>query len=217
MIAWTIEAALASNVFDRVLVSTDSEEIALIAKEYGADVPFLREQCTDDHSTVSDVMIHVLHQIRTQLDESYSTITQLMPNCPLRTTSIIVDSFRHFQEHNYDSQISCFQFGWNNPWWAVTLDAENKPKKLFPDAFKSRSQDLSDLYCPTGAIWISKVDKLIQSGTFYSSDHRFFPISWCNSVDIDTPDDWAMAELIFQRNNKCQEQYEQTENSCFAW
>ena len=120
-----------------------------------------------------------------------------MANCPLRTEQEIVTAYNHFREHKYDFQISCFKFGWMNPWWAAELNGNFVPKKLFEEAAGKRSQDLPELYCPTGAVWFARCDKLKESGTFYGAGYRMFPMDWKAAVDIDNYDDLEMAKLLY--------------------
>ena len=79
-----------------------------------------------------------------------------------------------------------------NPWWALKLDSDGTGTKLFDNTF-IRSQDLPELYCPTGAIWCAKVDNLKEDRTFYGKDHKFFEIPWQNAVDIDDKEDFSFA------------------------
>lgn len=196
MIAWTIEAALTSGVFDKVIVSTDSELIAETAQQFGASVPFLRKSHFDDISPVSEATISALDQAEAHYNESYDTVIQLMSNCPLRGADEIKVAYENFVIKNLRFQISCFQFHWMNPWWAASLDHDGLPKVLFPEALKQRSQDLPDLFCPTGAIWIAKTNALRNANTFYGEDHRYFPMHWIPAMDIDTPEDLLMANAF---------------------
>lgn len=203
MIVWTIEAALDSGKFDRVLVSTDSEEIAGVAKAHGASAPFLREAHADDLAPVSAATLAALGQVESQLGERYDCVTQLMANCPLRTADDIVDALNNFEQKRAPSQISCFKYGWMNPWWAVKLDGNGTPEKLFPEGYGTvRSQDLPELYCPTGAIWIAQADALKKHGSFYLPDHRYHPLSWQSALDIDDADDLQLAETVFSMRQK---------------
>jgi len=205
MIAWTIEAALASNICDDVIVSTDSMKIAEISRSFGATVPFLREINHDDRTPVSKATITALQQSESYFDCHFDVIIQLMPNCPLRSSSDIVQAYKNFQQQGAAFQISCFQFMLSNPWWAVKLSDNGEPDSLFPQEMTSRSQDLPDLYCPTGAIWIANRDALIDSKTFYGKNHRFFPLNWQSAIDIDTKDDLqlAYAVALLQSNIEC--------------
>lgn len=196
MIAWTIEAALQSGCFDEVLVSTDDEEIAEASRAAGAAVPFLRQENADDHAPASQATISALKQAEAHWDTHFDLIAQLMPNCPLRAASHIQEAIRHFMAENLSFQISCFRFGWMNPWWSVQLSSNGIPERMFPDAAKQRSQDLPSLYCPTGAIWLANRNALLAADTFYGPEHRFFPLDWQAAVDIDDMEDLRMAKAV---------------------
>jgi len=200
LIAWTIEAALETGLFDKVVVSTDDQEIAALAQDFGAEVPFLREKYSDDVTPVSKVSQYVLEEFKARYQLEFDHVVQLMPNCPIRNSADIINSYRYFEENNIQFQLSCFKFEWMNPWWAVKLNASNEPQALFPEALKTRSQDLEALYCPTGAIWIAQAKVLLEQGTFYGKDYRFYPISWKSAVDIDNNEDLEFAKVIFQKN-----------------
>lgn len=195
MIAWTIEAALESKVFNRVMVSTDDEEIAKISKQFGASVPFLRKENIDDYSNVSTVIVNVLEEI----EEDYDCVVMLMANCPLRNSQDIknaVNNFHSNKESNF--QLSSFKFGWMNPWWAHTIQKKEIGLPLLSkNNTNIRSQDLKDLYCITGAIWISNVPEILKSRTFYGNNYTLKPLNWKNAIDIDHYEDLEMANIIF--------------------
>jgi N-acylneuraminate cytidylyltransferase len=197
LIAWTIEAAIKSNLFDRIIVSTDSEEIAEISRGFGALVPFMRKVANDDYTSVSVSTVATLIESELFWNESYESVTQLMPTCPLRTADDIKLAFQNFILNDAPSQISCFKFGWNNPWWAASIDVFGSPKKIFTEKYSSRSQDLQELYCPTGAIWIASADFLKLTSNFYSEGHTYFPMNWIRSIDIDEKSDLLLAEKFF--------------------
>ena len=196
MIAWTIEAALETNLFDHVIVSTDFEDIAEISKKHGAEVPFLRQKTTDDISPVSLATLEALEQAEKYYEEEFDNVVQLMANTPLRTGEDIKGMFDYFKQQEYDSMLSCFKFGWMNPWWAFEKDKDDKSHMIFQKAIKQRSQDLPDLFCPTGAIWISRCEILKKQQTFYSPNHRFYEIDWKAAVDIDEYEDLEFAKVI---------------------
>lgn len=202
LLAWTIEAARESGIFDRILVSTEDPKVAAVTERCGAEVPFLRHNCFEDYSPVSAATISALRQVQSVLNEDYENVVQLMPNCPLRQSRHIVDAFHNFLNGNSKSQISCFKFGWMNPWWAVTLDEKFSPSRIFPENYEKRSQDLPQVYCPTGAIWIAKCETLIQEGSFYGKSHVFYPMDWQAAIDIDDSDDLEMAKCLFQMNHE---------------
>lgn len=199
MIAWTIQAAKNSGLFDRILVSTDDQHIAEVSRDWGADVPFLRTSHADDHAPVSEATVVALKQSMDYWQEDYSLVTQLMANCPLRTAEDIIQAVTQFEAHRRDFQISCFKYGWMNPWWAVKIDSNAYPERLFPETSAKRSQDLPELFCPTGAIWIANVSKLLRTRSFYGPNHVFEPLSWESAVDIDDYDDLRFAEVLNQK------------------
>lgn len=203
MLEWTVEAALNTEVFDRVIVSTEDAEIARIAVGAGAE-PFLREQYYDDITPISSVTISVLDQARAVLSEEYETVVQLMANCPLRRAADIQAALEAFDASGANFQISCTRFGWLNPWWALKRDGDGRGEWLFPDAAHSRSQDLQPLFVPTGAIWIARAHALESAGTFYGPGHRFEPMGWDSAVDIDDADDLAFAQAVLQMRHEPQ-------------
>ena len=199
MIAWTIEAALKTNMFDMVLVSTDCNEIAKISLKYGAEVPFLRKAHYDDNSTVSEATRSALKQLKKFNGINYDIVVQLMANCPIRSSTDIISQVKQYEESEGDfSLISAFEYGMFNPWWAHYKNKKNELEKIFENYDDTnRSQDLPELMCPTGAIWISNVKKLNKTGTFYSEGYNFHKISWIEAIDIDNIDDLQLAKAAY--------------------
>lgn len=197
MLAWTVEAAVQSGQFDRVLVSTDDVEIAKIGQSFGASVPFLRETAADDVASSSAATLAALRQAEQHWGDKYEVVTQLMANCPLRDATDIRASIKNFVASGADAQISSFRFGWMNPWWAAKLGEQGSPEYLFPNARSARSQDLPPLYCPSGAIWVARNSALKAAETFYVPNHIFFPLTWMSAMDIDDVEDLEMARACF--------------------
>jgi pseudaminic acid cytidylyltransferase len=197
LIAYTIEAALKSALFGRVVVSTDSEEIADVARTNGADVPFLRSsQISDDVTPVSAATADALERLDPD-GTQYKIVAQLMANCPLRTAADLVSSYKQFSETSSDAQISVVRYGWQNPWWAMRRDAGSFAlDPLFPREMSARSQDLPELFCPTGAIWWGKTKAIREQRTFHIPGRTGWEISWQHGVDIDTPEDMEFAEAL---------------------
>lgn len=199
LIAYTIEAALVSGLFDEVLVSTDSDEIAAIARDCGAAVPFLRcLDLADDHTPVSAVTLDALERCV----GAYTNVAQLMPNCPTRTATDVRDSYTQFVTSESSSQLSITRFGWQNPWWALRRSEALELEPVFEASITSRSQDLPEVFCPTGAIWWAKADVLREHGSFHIAGRTGWEIAWRHGVDIDTEDDWAMAETLIRMSSE---------------
>ena len=202
MIGWTIESAIKSDLFDRVVVSTDDKKIATESILLGATVPFFRESAADDISPVSAATIAAVLHAQEYWNEEHDVVVQLMPNCPIRNDKDIIDALENFNSSDSNFQLSSFKYGWMNPWWAAKLNSVGRPDPLFPEALKSRSQDLPDLFCPTGAIWIANVPALLKEETFYGENHIFYSMNWKSAVDIDDYDDLEFASAVFQLTNK---------------
>jgi len=199
LIGYTIEAALESGLFDRVVVSTDCQKISDISKSLGAEVPFMRDQnIADDITPISAATLDALNKLDPESNK-YEYICQLMANCPMRDASDIIASFKHFTAVNARTQISVTRYGWLNPWWAMEMGADKPLTPLFAEKLKERSQDLPSLFCPTGAIWWATCDALRKEKTFHTQDRRGFELSWKKAVDIDDHDDWDMAEFLMAR------------------
>ena len=196
ILAYSIEAALQSGIFERVVVSTDDREIAEIACDHGAEVPFLRDgHLADDLTPVSAATVDML----TRLDgdsSHFDYVCQLMPNCPLRTADDIVNSYQQLEATHSKSQISVVRYGWQNPWWAFQRNDQLQLEPLFKESIAVRSQDLPPLFCPTGAVWWAEAQTLKREGTYHVSNRTGWEISWQHGLDIDTEEDWLMAEVL---------------------
>lgn len=197
MIAHTLEAALGCDLFDTVVVSTDNDEIADVARSCGAEVPFIRDaSLADDQTHVSAVILDALARLDEQ-GRAYRSVAQLMPNCPLRSAVDIADSHRNFVEGGGGLQISVTRYGWLNPWWALELADDGTVREHTPEAWTARSQDLPQLYCSTGAVWWADVERLREAGSFQAPGRRGFELPWQRAIDIDDEDDLRLAHVLF--------------------
>jgi CMP-N-acetylneuraminic acid synthetase len=196
LLAYTVDAARRSGLFARIVVTTDSPLIAEIATASGAEVPFLRQPAlADDVTPVSAATLDALERLDPG-GATYLQVCQLMPNCPLRTAADIVASHQQFIETGADSQVSVVRFGWQNPWWAMRRTSDLTLAPLFPERMAERSQDLPELFCPTGAVWWAKAEVLRTEGTFHVPGRTGWEISWIHGTDIDTEDDWVLTEVL---------------------
>lgn len=201
LISYTISAACQSGIFSHIVVSTDSKEIADIASSWGAEVPFIRKpELADDFTPVSSVTLDALDMLDPDGSE-YDCVAQLMPNCPLRDSSDVLSSYADFVTSKGPSKISVAKYHWLNPWWAMKGDDKKQLSFIFHEESKKRSQDLSELVCPTGAIWWIKPSSLRRERTFYCKGFLGWEIPWFHAVDIDTEDDWKIAEILMKAQN----------------
>lgn len=196
LLGWTIAAALESESFAKVVVSTDSEDVALIAAEAGAEVPFLRNVFHDDHSPSSAATIYTLEQCMAHWGMEFDVTVQLLPTCPLRNADDIRSSLQAFESKQRVFQISAQGFGWANPAWAAVLTDDGTPEWIDHKNLSSRSQDMPELVTPSGAIWIAKTSALINARTFYGPGLCLERLSLLSSIDIDEIEHLEIARML---------------------
>lgn len=198
LIAWTIEQALASKYLDRVIVSTDSEEIAEISKKYGAEVPFMRpkELATDDTKSV-DVVLHALKYFEEIENYSPDIVVLLQPTSPLRTREDIDKAIEIFCRNRCKSLISVYEAPNHYLWLFEVKDEFLKPL----DCLHSRlnSNVLPKLYVPNGAIYIAEVETLKTCKTFYIEELSYYVMPYERSIDIDIELEFDIAENIIKK------------------
>lgn len=200
-LAYTVDAALGAGIFGQVVVSTDSDEVAELARSLGASVPFRREAAlADDHTHVSAVTLDAL--LRVDPPGRVAAVAQLLPNCPLRTAADVRESWSAFQRTGAAAQLSVTRFGWQNPWWASTVAMDGTLQPIHAEQMTQRSQDLPTLVCPTGAVWWIRADLLRRAGTFHVPGRTGWEMPWQRAVDIDTEDDWTLAELLLRATRR---------------
>lgn len=190
LMAWTIETALNSGVFDKVMVSTDSEKYAQIAKDYGAWVPFLRDSAYDDFASVADVTTYTLKQLKEKLNLVFDNVAAMQVTCPLCTPQIVKNTYEAFLKNGSTTTMTCFPFNFMNPWWAFKLN-DGRADFVLSSPKKSRSQDNPQLYCPTGMVAFSKTN--INTEPIV----KYYPVDWKYAVDIDNYEDIDFANVVF--------------------
>ena len=196
MIAWTIIAAKKSKIFDHILVSTDSKKISKIAIKYGAEVPFLRsKKLANNKASIHKATLEALLMFENKKNIRFKNIVQLMPNCPLKNYKDKKKFFNYFIKNKLNFLISSASSPFLNPWWSF-IQKKGRVKKLFPVAYKKRSQDLDEILMPTGAIWVANRDKFLIEKSFYNKKTKFLKINWKSAADIDTLIDFKIAESL---------------------
>jgi len=199
MIVYSIEAALQSKLFANVIVSTDDTEIAEISRKAGAEIPFLRNpKLADHHTHVSAVTADALDRVESQ-GKRFDYVAQVMACCPLRDASDICNSYEQFVASSADSQVSVSRYTWLSPWAAVRRDSKFHLTPLFRDQEGARSQDLPELFCIVGAVWWARATILQQERTYHIAGRTGWEIPWQRSIDIDTEEDFRMAEVLMER------------------
>ena len=205
LIAWTIEAALACKSLDRVIVSTDSEDIAETARTYGAEVPGLRPKVLAlDNSSAIDVYIYLWEKLTGKVKSEPVPFVVLQPTSPLRTTEDINKAVKLFHEKRADSVISVSEAS-HPPVWAKKIDENGILKDYFKTADSlANRQQIPFAYMPNGAIFILTKSLVTDKRTYYSDKTYPYIMPFERSIDIDTIWDFRIAEHImsFQLNEK---------------
>ena len=192
IIAWSIEAGLNSSYIDKVVVSSDDDDILDTAKRFKAEIIKRPKQLASDTASSFDVVKHAIDNL-----ESYDYVVLLQPTSPLRNYQHIDKAIEFLEEKNADSVISVCETD-HSPLWSNTLD-DNLSMSSFikNDVLNKRSQDLKKYYRLNGAIYICKIDKLIQEKGFFLKKNIFaYKMNRENSIDIDEEIDFKMCELI---------------------
>ena len=197
LMAYTIEAAIESGCFDYVIVSTDSEEYAEVARKYGAEVPFLRDQASSsDQASSWSVVKEVLDKLKEQ-GMNYDEMALLQPTSPLRTAGDIREAFALYEEKQAITVVSVREV--EHPVeWSFTMNEscsmENYAKSPYR---KIRRQDIPIRYMANGAIYITKTE-LFEGGEIdiYAERCYAYVMGADKSCDIDTPIDLIIAKAI---------------------
>ena len=197
IISYSIEAALESNIFDEVMVSTDDEEIAGIAIKYGAVVPFFRSlENANDFATLTDVLIEVLHQYKLS-EISWNILSCILPTAPFVTPDILKTAYSKMQEINADCIIPVVNFSY--PIQRALQISENGILSMSnPEYLSTRSQDLPPRFHDAGQFYIIKSETLLYEKTLFPKSTSAMQIDELTVQDIDTETDWKIAEMKYQ-------------------
>jgi len=198
LIAYTIENAFKSKYIDEVMVSTDSDYYAAIAKDFGANVPFLRSnQNSVDTAASMNVLLEVLDEYEKR-GKQFGNIILLQPTSPLRTCKDINNAFELYYKKKADSVVSVCECE-HSPLLSNTLPEDMNMSGFIRSENNLRRQDLKKYYRLNGAIYISKVDKLREIRTFYGEKSYAYIMEKDNSIDIDDEFDFMIAECLMMK------------------
>lgn len=203
LIAHTIEAALHAEGIDRVIVTTDSQEIADTAKRYGAEVPFLRPaELAGDTSSAVDVYLHAVDYLEAHGEAPIEKFMVLLPTAPLRSAKHIEAALREFGEKKADTLISMKEAETPISWYYERMP-DGSVRNLGFDTEKAvaNRQSNATYYIPNGAIYILDKKLLREKRTYYSENTVAYLMSAEESVDIDNRIDFMLAEVLMKGNS----------------
>lgn len=197
IIAYSIRAALASHIFDEVMVSTDDEEIATIAKKYGASIPFMRSnENSDDFATTGDVLAEVIEEYK-KIGKQFDYICCIYPTAPFVTAEKLVNAYKKLMEENADSLVPVVRFSYP-PQRCFMIDV-GKLEYKYPQYIRARSQDLEPLYHDVGQFYFAKTECFLQASNNLVTSHTIpYLVPETEVQDIDNLDDWKLAEIKYR-------------------
>ncbi|MCI8798379.1 MAG: acylneuraminate cytidylyltransferase family protein [Lachnospiraceae bacterium] len=199
LMAYTIRAAIKSECFDEIMVSTDSEKYAEIAREYGAKVPFLRSEATATDTASSGDMIEEVLEGYKNRGQEFDTFCLLQPTSPLRSSEDIWAAYETYRTRASFAVISVCEAE-HSPLWCGHLPETNEFTNFInPDSMKRR-QDGGKFYRLNGAIYIVNVNKFKRDRFYYQAGSYAYIMPQEKSVDIDTEMDFRLAELLIQKD-----------------
>lgn len=194
LIAWSIEAGLNSKYIDKVVVTSDDDEILEVSKKFGAETINRPDELASDTATTFDAIKHTIDNL-----EKYDYIVLLQPTSPLRNKKHIDEAIELLEEKNADAIIGVCEMD-HSPLWSNTLDESLSMKGFLRDeVLNKRSQDLDKFYRINGAIYICKTDKLLEEKSFFLKDNIFaYVMDRKSSVDIDEQIDFKFAKIFMR-------------------
>jgi CMP-N-acetylneuraminic acid synthetase len=199
LIAWTVDVAMESDSLDRLVISTDDPEIAEIGKEFGAEAPFLRPaELATDTSTSMDVVLHVIEWFDVHENYRPDYILLLQPTSPLRTVTDIRQSIELLLAKQGDSLVSVCETH-QHPLWMKGVNEEGRLVDLCQQsAVPARRQDLPAVFALNGAIYLALRTFLLSERIFISDRTYAYVMPENRSLDVDTPWDLHLADLILR-------------------
>lgn len=193
ILAYSIEAALESGAFDAVMVSTDDDEIAEIARHYGADVPFRRSDRTSgDYATTDEVIAEVLEEYRKRGMEP-ERFCCIYPTAPFLTPSRLKDAMELLDVHESVLPVTAFSY----PPQRGFVVQDGRVVRWMPQYETARSQDLDRIYHDAGQFYACRTEAFLRGMTTDTADMVPLVLPESEVQDIDTPEDWALAEQKF--------------------
>lgn len=195
MIAYAITAAKESGLFEQVVVSTDDEEIAAIAREWGAETPFSRPaELADDYTTTIPVVAHAIRAC-SNLGWSIENVCCIYPGVPFMQPEDLSGALKRLTESDADYCFPVTEFP-SAIQRALKLGNDGKVQPFYPQYEKTRTQDLEKAYHDAGQFYWGRVSSWLDNASIHSGGIGYVIPNW-RVVDIDTPEDWKRAEIIF--------------------
>jgi pseudaminic acid cytidylyltransferase len=196
VMAYSIELALSSGLFDEVMVSTEDKEIRDLALSFGAQVPFTRSgENADDHATTLDVILEVVDQYRTKENRQFDKVCCIYPTAPLARVEHLQEGYNMLTQKNFDSVFPVVAFSFP-VWRGLYRENNGQARMIWPEHQNSRSQDLKSVYHDAGQ-WYWFIPSRVQNG-LYTPNSGTVLLDEMEAQDIDNLVDWKLAELKYK-------------------
>lgn len=199
ILAYSIEAALKTKLFDEIMVSTDDNEIAEVAKKYGASVPFMRStETANDFAILKDVLNEVLSEYKKNGKE-FDEVCCILPTAPLIDSDDVIKSYEILNKNSATSVIPVVKYSYTI-WRSLKIE-DGKLTMNWPENFPKRSQDLPDAYHDAGLFYWYNKQYFEEKIAGFGENAYPYILDEEKVQDIDTEDDWRIAEMKYKLFN----------------
>jgi pseudaminic acid cytidylyltransferase len=199
VIAYTIQAALDSKLFDEVMVSTDDKEIAEVAKKYDASIPFMRSAANaNDHATLADVLLEVMAEYKKNGKE-FDTVCCILPTAALITQQRLKEGRKQLDSNSHTAIVPVLRFSY--PIQRALRDDNGVLVLREKEHADTRSQDLEPFFHDSGQFYWIKTPALLQEKTLFTKQMGYIELKETEAQDVDTMLDWEMLKLKYEHLN----------------
>jgi pseudaminic acid cytidylyltransferase len=197
IIAWSIDAARKSEIFDRIVLSTDDEEIASVGKQYGAEVPFLRPpEISDDFTGTKEVIAHAIQALQSQSSDS-DVVCCIYATAPFLEPEDLKSGLTELMSGKWDYVFPVAEFN-SSIFRSFKLDDQRRIDMVYPEHALTRSQDLPKCYYDAGQFYWAYAKTWLQGKAIIGNKSNAITIPSYRAQDIDTVSDWELAEIKFR-------------------
>lgn len=200
LIAWSIESAKRSKWIDEIVINTDSQEYAEIAKQYGINVPFLRpKEISQDENTTFEYIKYTIDFYKNNFGKEYDYVVLLQPTSPLRQTYHIDEAIELCLHKNASSIIGVSKCEHTPLWTNILPQDQSMENFISKEVLGKRSQDLPQYYRINGCVFVGKIREYLQKQDFTMPNSYAYVMEKYFSIDIDTQDDFELAEFFLKK------------------
>ncbi len=196
IIAWPIIAAKSSNIFDKVIVSTDDHEIAEVSEKFGAEIPFIRpKELSDDFTGTIPVIKHAINWIN-QNFRKVENVCCIYATAPFVEKKYLLEGYMELknQDVEYTFSVTSFPFPIQR---GIRISEDNRAEMIYPENFNKRSQDFEEIYHDAGQFYWGKSSAWLEDKVFFANHSIPIKIPRYKVQDIDNEEDWIRAENLF--------------------